>query len=114
MAGVRHFYAAESGNSLFRQASRRLPGGDVVAGGEGEYSTNDIVDARDAAQGAVLVVPLELDRAVHQTAGIDGVVRRVKNAATVQLRAQLFGFELIVRATRDDATTQSRQGVLVD
>ena len=48
------------------------------------------------------VVSLSSLGAVHQAAGVDRVVRRIQDAAAIQLRAELFGFELVVRAAGDD------------
>src|SRR5687768_12184602 len=86
-AAVRQFNATYRGDPFFSQPSRRLPGGNVAAGREVEYSTNDTVDARDASERALFVISLQLDRAVHESTGVDGVVRRIEDAATFQLSA---------------------------
>src|SRR5262245_44376049 len=86
----RQLDSAHQSNALFGQSICCLPSGEPLALCEGEDAHHDAMDAFDATGCLLFVVALELERAVHQPTGIDGVVRCVQDTALIQFRAELF------------------------
>ena len=99
---------------LLRQTVGRLPAGDSIAIGDLENIADDVVNRFYHHNGSLAVITLQLDRHIHQTTGIDRVIRSIKNVFFLKLRSALVGIELVVGGTGHDAAFQTRNGFFVD
>src|SRR5699024_2218884 len=98
----------------FGHAVGGLPGGNTVALGDLEDLGDVVVDRAGHALGALAVVAFELDRDVHQAAGVDRIVGRVDDAATVELVAGFVVGELVVCRAAHGLELEARDGLFVD
>src|SRR5688572_5194363 len=101
-AHVRQLDLPDRVDALFRHAVRRLVGRDPVALRDLEDLREVVVDRAHHAHRALAVVAVDLERHVHEATGVDRVVRRVQDAALLDLVADLVVRELVVRGAADD------------
>ncbi len=94
---------------------RRLGRGDLLLAGDGEDPLQRVVDPLHLEGGLLLVVPAgeELEAHVDDAAGVDDVVRGVRDAALQQLAAVAGLLEDVVGAAGDDLALELREGAIV-
>src|SRR5689334_12459779 len=114
VAHRRQLDAADLADALLGDAVGSPVGRDAVAPGDLEDAADVVVDRAHHAHRALAVVAVDLERDVHDAAGVHGVVRRVDDAALFYFVADRLVGQLVVRRAADDLALQARQRVFVD
>ncbi len=79
-----------------------------------EHAERRVVDLRCPHLGAVEVEALELVGDLHQSAGVDAVVGRVRDAVLLEQLVDAFMSELVVGRTADDLGRQHADDLVVE
>jgi len=113
-AAQRHLQLADRQDAAFGDAVGGTLRRDVLALRQFEDAGEVVVDAADQAHCAFAVVTVDLQRHVHHATGVDCIVRRIQDAARMQLVADFQARQLVVGGAADDLRLDPRQRVGVD